>query len=165
MLTAEKKVWKTPNGGDYSIVYYFDNDGNDADKSVATNCLCVEYDKNGETVHSQRRYIVRRTNDLDSSTSIEEAVKIAIKHCRPKLKLLDWCFDIGDAYAFAAASADGTKLFAGMMVVINKSNGARHEEQYLPETKFARLVNNGKRIDISQYTQNEGEKPEVALIH
>ncbi len=59
MLTAEKKVWKTPNGGDYSIVYYFDKYGHPADKSVAVNCLCVEYDKNGETIHSERAYIVR----------------------------------------------------------------------------------------------------------
>ena len=59
-INAEKKVWKTPNGGDYSIVYYFDDNGEDCDKSVATNCLCVEYDMNGETVHVQRRYIVKK---------------------------------------------------------------------------------------------------------
>lgn len=41
--TQEKVNKKTPNGGDYSIAYYKDVDGNPTEKSKAVSVEIVEY--------------------------------------------------------------------------------------------------------------------------
>lgn len=37
----------TPSGGDYSEIYYFDDDGNEVDETVATNCTIRECLRDG----------------------------------------------------------------------------------------------------------------------
>ena len=41
----------TPNGGDYSEIYYFDNDGKIVDQDVATKCVIRECKSNGELLN------------------------------------------------------------------------------------------------------------------
>lgn len=40
----------TPNGGDYSEIVFFDNDGNIVDESVATRCVIRECMEDGSLV-------------------------------------------------------------------------------------------------------------------
>lgn len=50
METTEKKIGKTIYGGDYSIAYYFDKDGNPAPKDKASNVRIVEFTNEGKRV-------------------------------------------------------------------------------------------------------------------
>lgn len=49
MMRIDKK---TPSGGDYSIMYYLDDDGNEVPKEKATNAIINEYKKNGDLINS-----------------------------------------------------------------------------------------------------------------
>lgn len=42
---------KTPSGGDYSEVYYFDDNNNSIDEKQATKCVIRECKKDGELVN------------------------------------------------------------------------------------------------------------------
>jgi hypothetical protein len=42
---------KTSGGGDYSEIFYFDNDGNAVDSEVADKCVIRECKNNGELVN------------------------------------------------------------------------------------------------------------------
>ena len=42
---------KTPCGGAYSEIYYFDTDGNPADEAKANRCVIRECAKNGELLN------------------------------------------------------------------------------------------------------------------
>lgn len=45
-------IWgKTLNGGDYSVAYYYNSDGNPCKKSEATAVNIVEYTKDGERIN------------------------------------------------------------------------------------------------------------------
>ena len=41
---------KTPNGGDYSEIYYFDSDGNNVDETEAVRCVIRECTIDGELI-------------------------------------------------------------------------------------------------------------------
>lgn len=41
---------KTPNGGDYSEIFYFDKDGNSVDQENAAKCLIRECSKDGKLI-------------------------------------------------------------------------------------------------------------------
>lgn len=41
---------KTPNGGDYSEIFYFDKDGNSVDQKNAVKCLIRECSKDGKLI-------------------------------------------------------------------------------------------------------------------
>ena len=50
-MAMHKKVNEpTPNGGDYSEIYYFDADGNAVDEKDATRFVIRECLKNGELI-------------------------------------------------------------------------------------------------------------------
>lgn len=42
---------KTPNGGEYSEIYYFDDNDKPVDESNATKCIIRECKTNGELVN------------------------------------------------------------------------------------------------------------------
>lgn len=50
-MVYQKIEEKTPNGGDYSEIYYFDDDNNLIDEKLATKCVIRECKKNGELVN------------------------------------------------------------------------------------------------------------------
>lgn len=50
-MVHERKEEKTPNGGDYSEIFYFDEKGNLAESNVATKCVIRECKKNGEIIN------------------------------------------------------------------------------------------------------------------
>lgn len=41
---------RTPNGGDYSEIHYFDDENNPVDKAVATKCVIRECRADGELI-------------------------------------------------------------------------------------------------------------------
>ena len=41
---------RTPHGGDYSEIYYFDTDGNVVDETEAVRCVIRECTKQGELI-------------------------------------------------------------------------------------------------------------------
>ncbi len=41
----------TPNGGAYSEIFYFDNDGNAVDETKATRCVIRECKANGDLIN------------------------------------------------------------------------------------------------------------------
>jgi hypothetical protein len=47
IITSERMDQKTPNGGDYSEIFYYDDDGNSVDKKVATKAIVREYKYDG----------------------------------------------------------------------------------------------------------------------
>lgn len=51
MATHERINGKTPNGGDYSEIFYFDKDGNAADETAAVRCVIRECAKDGTLLH------------------------------------------------------------------------------------------------------------------
>lgn len=51
MAKYEKTIEKTPNGGDYSEIYYFDDEGNNVDETIATRCVIRECTKDGELIN------------------------------------------------------------------------------------------------------------------
>ena len=50
IITSERKDGPTPNGGDYSEIFYFDDDGNSVDKSAATKVIIRECKNDGTLV-------------------------------------------------------------------------------------------------------------------
>ena len=51
MATHERINEKTPNGGDYSEIFYFDKDGNAVDETAAVRCVIRECSKDGTLLH------------------------------------------------------------------------------------------------------------------
>jgi hypothetical protein len=49
-VTSETNRHQTPNGGDYSVMYYQDAQGNPVDKKLASKAEIVEFKDNGEVV-------------------------------------------------------------------------------------------------------------------
>ena len=49
--TYERIDEKTPNGGEYSIAYFSDENGIPADKDKAVRAEIVEFDKSGKEIH------------------------------------------------------------------------------------------------------------------
>ena len=52
----------TPNGGGYSEVYYFDNDRNPADETVATRCVIRECRHDGALVKETWGIMTKRAD-------------------------------------------------------------------------------------------------------
>ncbi len=50
MATHKRINEKTPNGGDYSEIFYFNDKDEPADETVATHCVVRECKKNGDLV-------------------------------------------------------------------------------------------------------------------
>lgn len=50
-MKYQKIEEKTPGGGDYSEIYYFDDDNNLVDEKQATKCVIRECRKNGELIN------------------------------------------------------------------------------------------------------------------
>lgn len=50
MATYERVDEPTPNGGDYSEIYYYDDAGNPVDGEKATRCFLRECKKDGTLV-------------------------------------------------------------------------------------------------------------------
>ena len=51
MMAKHKRIeGKTPNGGAYSEIYFFDNSGNIVDESKATKCVIRECKESGELI-------------------------------------------------------------------------------------------------------------------
>lgn len=50
MASFERVEGKTPNGGDYSEIYYQDNDGNPVDESEATKFVLRECKSDGTLI-------------------------------------------------------------------------------------------------------------------
>ena len=83
--------------------------------------------------------------------TLEEAINIAKTHCGEKLKLADFCHDIGDAYVFAAVRKDGERIFGGLPpLLISKKNGNQKYAQYFRENELAQKMEKGEKIDISE---------------
>ena len=63
-MISERKDGLTPNGGDYSIIYYYDDNSNAVDKSIATRAEIVEFIivPGGEDRPIFRTYAVIREN-------------------------------------------------------------------------------------------------------
>lgn len=51
MATFLKDNRKTPNGGAYSVIYFFDDEGNSVDEKEATRCVIRECDKDGNLLN------------------------------------------------------------------------------------------------------------------
>jgi len=51
MITSERREHQTPNGGDYSEIFYFNDEGNIVDKEAATKAIIKEYKKDGSLVY------------------------------------------------------------------------------------------------------------------
>lgn len=50
MAKYQKVKGKTPNGGDYSEIHFFDADGNPTDEKTAVRCVVRECKENGDLV-------------------------------------------------------------------------------------------------------------------
>jgi hypothetical protein len=50
-MKHEKIIEKTPNGGDYSEIFYFDDNGNPIDSEKATKCIIRECKNDGTVVN------------------------------------------------------------------------------------------------------------------
>lgn len=50
-MKNERIEGKTPNGGDYSEIFYFDKNGKPADKETADKCVIRECLNNGELIN------------------------------------------------------------------------------------------------------------------
>lgn len=48
---TETHYGRTPNGGDYSIAYYYDKDGNPCRKNEASAVNIIEYSKEGHRIN------------------------------------------------------------------------------------------------------------------
>jgi hypothetical protein len=64
MPTEESQNEPTPNGGVRSTCFYLDDEGNPAEKDVATKAEIVEYDAEGNAIH--RTYLVSRPREQGS---------------------------------------------------------------------------------------------------
>ena len=49
-MLSEKVIGKTPNGGDYSEIFYFDDNGNPIDSDKATRCIIRECKNDGSVI-------------------------------------------------------------------------------------------------------------------
>jgi len=49
-MTSERRDGPTPKGGDYSEMFYFDDDGNSVDKTVATKVIVRECKNDGTLI-------------------------------------------------------------------------------------------------------------------
>ena len=54
---CEREEGKTPNGGDYSVAYYYDEDGNPCKKNKAASIHIVEYSKDGCRINETYGYL------------------------------------------------------------------------------------------------------------
>ena len=59
IITSERRDNPTPNGGDYSEIFYFDDDGNSVDKTAATRAIVKEYKNDGTVVNEVFAFIDR----------------------------------------------------------------------------------------------------------
>lgn len=50
MAKYEKIVGETPNGGSYSEIYYFDEEGNIVDEAKAVRCVIRECSEDGKLI-------------------------------------------------------------------------------------------------------------------
>jgi hypothetical protein len=50
MITHERIDEQTPNGGAYSEIFYFDNNGNPSDQDIATKSVIRECTQDGELI-------------------------------------------------------------------------------------------------------------------
>lgn len=50
MAKHKKIMGKTPNGGAYSEIYFFDNSGNIVDETKAVKCVIRECAENGDLI-------------------------------------------------------------------------------------------------------------------
>lgn len=50
MAKHKKIMGKTPNGGAYSEIYFFDGSGNIADEAKASTCVIRECAENGDLI-------------------------------------------------------------------------------------------------------------------
>ena len=50
-MKHEKIIETTPNGGDYSEIFYFDDNGNPVDSKEATKCIIRECKNDGTIVN------------------------------------------------------------------------------------------------------------------
>lgn len=53
-MIEETKYCETPNGGVKLTCFYYDEEGNPADKSVATEAVILEYDKDDHVLSVTR---------------------------------------------------------------------------------------------------------------
>ena len=51
MASHKRDNNKTPSGGAYSEIFFFDDDGNPADEQEATRCVIRECDESGELLN------------------------------------------------------------------------------------------------------------------
>ncbi len=51
IITHERYDKPTPNGGDYSEIFYMDADGNYVDKSVAVKAVIYEFKNDGTAIN------------------------------------------------------------------------------------------------------------------
>lgn len=51
MATHKRINGKTPSGGAYSEIYFFDDNGNSVDESEATRCVIRECAENGDLLN------------------------------------------------------------------------------------------------------------------
>jgi len=50
-MKSERRDRPTPSGGDYSEVFYFDDNGNNVDKTVATKAVIKECREDGTVIN------------------------------------------------------------------------------------------------------------------
>ncbi len=48
---TETRTGPTPNGGDYSVAYYYDEEGNPCTKAEASAVNIIEYNKEGSRIN------------------------------------------------------------------------------------------------------------------
>ncbi|MBO5357218.1 MAG: hypothetical protein J6A95_05565 [Clostridia bacterium] len=53
----EKLLGKALKGGDYSEIYYYNNDNEACEAGKATHCVIYEREKNGKLVHTIYAYL------------------------------------------------------------------------------------------------------------
>ena len=51
MATHERIYERTPSGGDYSEIFYFDDEGNAVEPEKATNCVIRECTNDGRIIN------------------------------------------------------------------------------------------------------------------
>ncbi len=58
-MTIKRHDEPTPSGGVYSIAFFADENGNEADESVATQCIFTEYGEDDQMIHESVGPILR----------------------------------------------------------------------------------------------------------
>ena len=64
MANHIRKKGKTPAGGDYSEIYFFDDEENIVDESVATRCIIRECLKDGTLVQETFGFIREKDGSM-----------------------------------------------------------------------------------------------------